>query len=183
MIDPIYKLSQEERRLAERIGKARNNAKHTSFRNSNCRGLDSEHSHILGASSEIAYASIINKKIDENIYPFGDDTDFPGLRKDPKKGIDLKTSLWPYIDIELKIKMEEYMRKIQLAYILTRTDKNYTTVEFIGSISREKFDRIKYKKTHRFDNWCVSGEQLSKGLAFIEDDTLKIVRFKDKYKI
>lgn len=171
MLNPIYVLSEDQRKLAENIGKSRNNAKHSSFRNMKC-GYDENPSmaHILGICAEIAYANITNRKLDENIYSRGDNTDFDG--------IEIKTSTWTGDDIELKVRFSEYDRKKPDAYILARIDKNYKTVEFIGSISREKFDKIKYKRHHKFtDNWCVNGKQTSKGLAFKEDGILKIVKF------
>jgi hypothetical protein len=67
-----------------------------------------------------------------------------------------------------------------MAYVLARIDKNYTTVEFIGSISRHRFDKLKYIKKHKFvENYCVSGNQIRKGLAFIENNVLKIADFQN----
>ena len=172
MINPIYKLSEEQRKFAEKIGRKRNDAKDESFRYKSCGYKDPAFAHILGICAEIAYANITNRKLDENIYDIGDDSDFDG--------IEIKTATWKGDDIELKIKSDEYKRKKPLAYILARIDENYTTVEFVGSISREKFDKIKYEKRHKFvDNLCVCGNQMSKGLAFLEDDVLKIVKFED----
>jgi hypothetical protein len=170
MVNRIYKLSTDERKLAEELGRRRNDAKPPSIRNKMCGYSDPAFAHILGICSEIAYAKITNKKIDEKIYLIGDEFDF--------YKIEIKTSTWKGSDIELKIKVKEFERKNPMAYILARIDKEYTTVEFIGSITRQKFDVIKYKKHHKFvDNYCVSAEQLTKGLAFIHDGKVKFTTF------
>ena len=176
MINPVYKLSEYERNLAEKIGKARCEAKSARFRY-NDSGFHSYNGdrafpHILGVCGEIAYSNITKRPIDENIYAKGDESDF--------NGIDVKTSTWRGDDIELKVKMSEFIRKHPIAYVLARIDEDYTIVEFIGSISRQKFDKIKYIKKHKFvENYCVSGNQIRKGLAFVEDNTLKISDFQN----
>lgn len=168
----IYKLSQEQRELAEKLGMARNNAKDESFRDVDRFKIkrESGYSHILGISAEIAYADLTDQKINDEIYALGDDIDFDG--------VEIKASTWPHKDIELKIPFKEYNKKKPLVYILARIDKDYKTVEFIGSISRKKFDKIKYAKKHTFvDNWCVSGDQMSKVLAFFKDGKFEMKSF------
>lgn len=174
MINPIYILSEEQRKLAEKIGRARCEAKDAKFRynDSGFHSYNNDRSfpHILGICAEIAYSDLLDRKFDENIYAKGDESDFDG--------IELKTSTWKGNDIELKIKVSEFKRKHPKAYILARIDKDYTTVEFIGSISRQKFDRIKYLKKHKFvENYCVNGDQISKGLVYVENDKLRLFEF------
>jgi hypothetical protein len=172
MINPVYKLSEDERNLAVELGKKRNQAKEAKLRNIVCGYSNPETPHILGICAEIAYAKITNRKLDENLYAIGDNSDFDG--------IEIKTSTWRGIDIELKVKISEFNRKHPMAYVLARIDKDYTTVEFVGSISRQKFDKIKYIKKHKFvENYCVSGNQIRKGLAFVEDNILKISDFQN----
>ncbi len=172
MINPVYKLSEDERNLAVELGRKRNLAKEAKLRNIVCGYSNPETPHILGICAEIAYAKITNRKLDENLYAIGDYSDFTG--------IEIKTSTWRGIDIELKVKISEFERKYPIAYVLARIDKNYTTVEFIGSISRHRFDKLKYIKKHKFvENYCVSGKQIRKGLAFVEDNILKISDFQN----
>lgn len=173
MINNIYCLSPRQRELAEKLGMARNNAKHESFRDKDKFKIkrESGYSHILGISAEIAYADLTDQEIDTNIYDLGDQIDFDG--------VEIKASTWPHKDIELKIPFEEYQKKNPLVYILARIDKNYTTVEFIGSISRKKFDQLKYHKKHtQVDNWCVNADQMSKTLAFFKDGKFGMKDFK-----
>lgn len=176
MINPVYYLTKEDRELAEKIGRARNGAKPEKVRYDESTWIDKKSDraipHILGLCGEIAYARLTNKKIDENIYSHGDDTDF--------NGIEVKTSTYMKEDIELKIPETEFHIKTPLAYVLARVDKKLTKVEFIGSISRQKFEKIKYDKCHTIiKNYCVTGNMMKKGLAFIEDNTLKIVYFQN----
>lgn len=179
MINPVYILSEEERKRAEELGRARNNAKDETIRYKRSGWIKSESKdrampHILGIAGEIAYAALTNQKVDEEIYKEnkGDLMDFDG--------IEIKTSTFTGEDIELKIPPAEYKRKHPRAYVLARIDDEYKKVEFIGSISREKFDRIKYEKKHIINNLCVVGSSMSKGLAFVEDGVLKIVKFGTK---
>ena len=131
MINNVYKLSEKERALAEKLGNARNNAKHESFRDKDRFKINREsgYSHILGISAEIAYAALTDQKINEEIYSRGDEMDFDG--------VEIKAATWPHKNIELKIPFEEYEKKNPRIYVLARIDKNYTTVEFIGSSQEE----------------------------------------------
>ena len=174
MLNPIYVLTEEERLLAEKIGKARCEAKSARFRY-NDSGFHSYNGdrafpHILGVCAEIAYANLTNTKLDENIYAKGDDTDFDG--------IEIKTSTWKGDDIELKVKTKEYVKKTPKAYVLARIDEEYKTVQFVGSISRKKFEQIKYERKHKFvENYCVEARKMSKGLAIVDEGILKLVKF------
>lgn len=175
MINNIYKLSKEERELAKKLGNARNNAKHESFRDKDRFKINREsgYSHILGISAEIAYAALTNQEIDTKIYDLGDEIDFDG--------VEVKAATWPHKNIELKIPFEEYEKKNPRIYVLARIDKNYTTVEFIGSISRRTFDKLKYCKKHtQVNNWCVNENQMSKVLAFFKDGKYEQKEFNSK---
>ncbi len=170
-------LSQEDIDKAEKIGKARCEAKPLSFRfnDSNYHSNNSDRSfpHIIGALAEIAYSKAVNKPMDEEIYDHGDKTDF--------NGIEIKATTWDGIDPELIIKQKEYNKKSPLAYVLIRIDKDYKTgkIEFIGSISRERFDKLKYERTHKYSpNYCVKGSELAKGIAIINSEgKLELVKF------
>lgn len=174
MLNPTYVLSEEQRSLAEKIGKARCEAKSARFRY-NDSGFHSYNGdrafpHILGVCAEIAYANLTNKKLDEAIYEKGDETDFDG--------IEIKTSTWRGDDIELKVKAKEYAKKTPKAYVLARIDENYKSVQFMGSISRIKFEQIKYLKKHKLvENYCVEARKMSKGLAVYENEILKLIKF------
>lgn len=175
MINNVYKLSEEERRLAKELGMARNNAKHESFRDKDRFKINTESSyaHILGISAEIAYAALTDQKINEEIYSLGDEMDFDG--------VEIKAATWPHKNIELKIPFAEYKKKNPRIYVLARIDKNYTTVEFIGSISRKTFDKLKYCKKHtQVNNWCVNENQMSKVLAFFKDGKYEQKEFNSK---
>jgi hypothetical protein len=118
--------------------------------------------HFTGLLGEFAYQSITDKKVDLRILAGGDDMDF--------QGVEVKCSTWLGKDIELKIKVQEYNRKFPKAYVLARVRDN-NSVEFIGSITRERFDKIKYLKRHTlFDNWCALGEDLDKYIIEYDKD-------------
>lgn len=175
MINNVYKLSEQERELAKKLGNARNNAKHESFRDKDRFKINREsgYSHILGISAEIAYAALTNQEIDTKIYDLGDEIDFDG--------VEVKAATWPHKNIELKIPFEEYEKKNPKIYVLARIDKNYTTVEFIGSISRKTFDKLKYCKKHtQVNNWCVNEDQMFKVLAFFKDGKYEQKEFNSK---
>lgn len=164
MINNVYKLSEEERKLAKELGNKRNEAKDKSFRDKKIlkKGRPSGDSHVLGIAAEIAYAALTDQKINEEIYARGDEMDFDG--------VELKASTFKGKNITLKIPKKEYEIKNPRIYVLARIDENYTTVEFIGSISRRRFDKLKYDKRYTIiDNHCVDGDQMAKVLAFFKD--------------
>jgi hypothetical protein len=134
--------------LAKYIGKRRTQAKPASIRYNDSdyhlSTSDRSHPHIIGAACELAYAEITNQEPDLNFHPKGDIIDF--------NGIEIKSSTYNGKDIELKVKVSEFQRKKDLtkAYILCRTDEKISFVEFIGCISKERFDKIKREKTYKF---------------------------------
>ncbi len=159
-----YVLNEEEILLAEKIGRARCFGKNKTIVN-NDSGYhdvkDRAFPHVIGVKSEIAYAKISGKMIDLSVYEFsGDSSDFDG--------IEIKTSTWRGDDIELKIKVSEFNRKRPIGYVLCRCLDNEIT--FLGCISRERFDKEKYLRRHKFvDNFCVQKDTLKKALPIVNN--------------
>ena len=161
----IY-LTQVQKEMAVKIGRARCAAKPKSVRynDSGFHNYNSDRSypHVLGAACEVIYSYISKIPMDERIMEHGDEVDF--------NGVEIKGSTWIGDDIELKIKKSEYFRKIPSAYNLCRVDKKLEWVEFIGCISRKRFDIIKKSKKHKFvENWVVEAKDLKKSIIKIED--------------
>jgi hypothetical protein len=130
---------------------------------------------MLGACAEIAYSEVTGQEMDLNLYKGGDTVDFGG--------IELKSSTWPYDDIELKVKQSEYSRKYKntKAYTLCRVDKDLNWVEFIGSISVKRFDELKKTKTHKkVANWTVDAKDLPKKLAYLENGEFKFLKIENE---
>lgn len=165
MIDRFYQLTKEDIELANRLGRARNQAKRESIRDK------TDTSHIYGVYGEIAYSKVTGKAIDERIFSHGDVTDFDG--------IEVRVSTWLGSDIELKVKFDEYERKFPKAYVLLRLFPEVNKIHFIGSISRKRFNDIKYSRFHKFaDNWCVKGCDLTNVIA-INNDKLELIEIKN----
>lgn len=154
--------SEEMKGLAHVIGQARCNAKspHVRVQDSGYHSFNSDRAfpHIIGVAAEIAYSVLVGVPIDKDLFPHGDTCDF--------NGIEVKASTWQQADIELKIKHSEFEKKKPLAYVLARVDLSLVSVEFVGSISRDRFTEVKYSRHHKFvDNYCVYGKTLFNGLA------------------
>ena len=108
--------------------------------------------------------------MDKRFLKGGDECDF--------EEIELKSATWEGADIEIKVAQEEYVRKFPAAYDLARMDRGYRWVEFIGSISRERFDKVKYRRRHiSVDNWCVVAKDISPMLAVMEDGVIVLHPF------
>lgn len=118
---------------------------------------------MIGIAAEMKFHIITQLAMDLRLLRGGDTTDF--------NRVEIKGATWPYYDIELKISQEEYKRKFPLVYNLARVSKDYSKVEWIGSISRVRFDRIKYARRHKFnDNWAVCAPDMLRKIAVIRDD-------------
>lgn len=168
---PIYYLSEEQIAFAKMQAKLRNEAKPLNIREKSRRGNHTSYkSHELGITAEIAYGDVANEKIDLTIHPHGDSVDFWGR--------EVRGATWKGRNIELKVKLSEYLRKTPNIYILTRVSEDLTYVEFIGYITREKFDKVKYIKNYGYgDNYCVGEDQLTKGLPVVINGEMKYISF------
>lgn len=151
----IINLTKKEVAFAKKLAKKRHNAKNTFIRN---RGILMKEGsvydpHTIGLIGEMAYAKFTGEKIDEEIYAVRD------KGQDFHK-VEVKTiTYFGDGEPELKIKQKEFETKNPEIYILARVDKNKLgSVELLGKISRENFDRNKVAKRYgRFnpDNWIV----------------------------
>lgn len=116
---------------------------------------DRAYPHMVGMAAEIAYSRVTGKPFDRTIKSSGDGYDFPG-------GVEVKCSMFMGRDVELKIKLREYSRKRPSKYVLCRVSKDLKTVEILGEITREKFDKIKKKKNYGHqDNWVCGINDLT----------------------
>jgi hypothetical protein len=67
-----------------------------------------------------------------------------------------------------------------LAYVLAKVSADLRTVEFLGSISRERFDRRKLEQRGKFAlNWAVGSAELAAGLAVVRDSSLELLSFEE----
>lgn len=169
------KFTVEQIQYIEKIGKARCEAKpgNIKYNDSNYHSDNGErdYPHILGFAAEYAYSILTGKPVDDRILSHGDNIDFDG--------IEIKSSTWEGSDIELKIKKKEYDRKKPIVYVLARVAKNYDRVQFIGSISRSKFDVSKYEKKHKFvENWCMFGKDLKPIIPAVFGTDIKVFELK-----
>jgi hypothetical protein len=158
----IINLTKEDVAFAKNLAKKRHDAKHISIRNkgvlmeNNLASGGSQYDfHTIGLIGELAYSKFSGESIDENIY---------SSNPDPKgqdfENLEIKTiTYFGSGEPELKITQKEYATKTPKLYVLARTDKNKLgSVELLGRISREKFDKLKVaKKYGRFhpSNWIV----------------------------
>ena len=111
--------------------------------------------HRIGMLGSVAYGKYMGLLINEKIFEtHGDKEDFDN--------VEVKTSTWMGVDVELKIKISEYNRKSPRKYVLTRIDtKDTTKVVLVGEISRNKFDKIKRLKNYgNQDCWIVGAKEL-----------------------
>jgi len=158
----IIKLSKKEVSFAKKLAKKRHNAKNTFIRN---RGILMKKGsvydpHTIGLIGEIAYAKFSGEEIDEEIYAVRD------KGQDFHK-VEIKTiTYFGEGEPELKIKQKEFETKNPETYILVRVDKKELhSVELLGKISREEFDKSKVAKRYgRYnpDNWVVPLSKMEK---------------------
>jgi len=158
----IINLTKQEVSFAKKLAKKRHNAKNTFIRN---RGILMKEGsvydpHIIGLIGEMAYAKHTGEKIDEEIYAVRD------KGQDFHK-VEVKTiTYFGDGEPELKIKQKEFETKSPETYILARVDKKkLSSVELLGRISREEFDKSKVAKRYgRFnpDNWVVPLSKMEK---------------------
>jgi len=151
----VINLTKQEVSFAKKLAKKRHNAKNTFIRN---RGILMREGsvydpHTIGLIGEMAYAKFTGEKIDEEIYAVRD------KGQDFHK-VEVKTiTYFGEGEPELKIKQKEFETKNPEFYILARVDKNkLSSVELLGKISRENFNKNKVPKRYgRFnpDNWIV----------------------------
>lgn len=151
----LVKLTKKEISFAKKLAKKRHNSKNSFIRN---RGILMKEGsiydpHTIGLIGELAYAKFSGEEIDETIYSVRD------KGQDFHK-IEIKTiTYFGDGEPELKIKQKEFETKSPETYILIRVDKKkLSSVELLGKISREEFDKNKVAKRYgRFnpDNWVV----------------------------
>ena len=108
----------------------------------------------------MAYAKFIGEKVDEEIYAVRD------KGQDFNK-VEVKTiTYFGDGEPELKIKQKEFETKSPEVYVLVRVNKKkLDSVELLGKISREEFDKNKIAKRYgRFnpDNWIVPLSKMEK---------------------
>lgn len=173
-ICPKVYLTPEQIKKAWEIGTARNAAKPDGIRQNDSGyhsdNADRAHPHRLGIAAEIVYSQLTGLPLDERIMSSGDTSDFGG--------IEIKSATWMGEDIELKVKKTEYERKRPKIYVLARVAQDIRFVEFIGCVGRDRFEREKYEKKHKFViNYCMQGCDLRKALPIVEDDSIKLVPF------
>jgi hypothetical protein len=145
------KFNSEQLRKAVEIAIKRHEAKNISFRNKeiyipkqkNEFGIPNEYApHLIGVLGEMAWATIKNVPIDENIYKVRD----PG---EDFRGVEVKaTTYFGDGEPELKIKVKEFNKKKPKLYVLIRVDPNTLEVELLGKITREKFSKVKTTKQY-----------------------------------
>jgi hypothetical protein len=154
-------LTLEQKQKVWDLGTARNAAKPDGIRQTDSgyhsHNADRAHPHRLGIAAEIAYAVIAKKPLDERIMSSGDISDFDG--------IEIKASTWMGDDIELKVKKSEYAKKSPICYVLARVPEDLSFVEFMGCVSRVRFDKENYSKKHKFvENLCMEAKDLNKSI-------------------
>jgi hypothetical protein len=175
MINKVI-LTDEQKKKAWELGTARNEAKPSGIRENDSgyhnNNDDRAHPHRLGIAAEIAYSHITGKQLDERVMANGDVTDFDG--------IEIKAATWLGEDIELKVKREEYKEKNPKCYLLARVAENLSFVEFIGCVSRSRFDKEKYFRKHKFvPNYCMEGKDLKKAMPVYNGTNLDLLPFED----
>lgn len=148
-------LSKDQLEHAKVLAAKRHEAKDISFRNSkrlhgNIKKTKVDHyvldithkAHFLGVLGEIAYAQVVNGKIDTNIYELRDNGSDVG-------DVEVKASTWMSGDIELKVQKKHFETKFPKKYVLVRIDENnFDCVEVVGEITREEFDKNKKIKQY-----------------------------------
>lgn len=164
-------LTQEQLELAKELAKKRHEAKNIKFKNTGILTNTKKKSmveeyihdrthkpHFLGILGEIAYALHTKQNIDTNIYEVRDTGFDVG-------SVEVKTSTWMGGGVELKIKKQEFISKTPEKYVLARIDENnFNTVELMGEITRENFDKNKITKQYRSDtpvNYIVGTKYLT----------------------
>ena len=158
----IIKLTKKEVAFAKKLAKKRHNAKNTFIRN---RGILMKEGsvydpHTIGLIGEMAYAKFSGEKIDEEIYAIRD------KGKDFNQ-VEVKTiTYFGDGEPELKIKQKEFETKNPENYVLARVDKKrLDSVELLGIISKDEFDKQKVAKRYgRYnpDNWIVPLSKMQK---------------------
>jgi len=106
--------------------------------------------HRIGMIGALAYAKYMGVGVNREVYTnHGDTIDFDGT--------EVKTSTWMKSNVELKVKVKEYKKKIPRKYVLARVNPaNWRRVELMGEISRSEFDIKKRRRNYgNEDNWIV----------------------------
>lgn len=173
-MNPIVLLSPTERDLVIRIGRLRCDAKPAGVRETDSgfhKGTsDRAYPHMVGAAAEYAYAALTGREVDDRLFIVGDDHDFGG--------IEIKATTHSEPPFILPVRQSEYERKRPVAYVLAKVDPEFLQVEFLGSISWARFDRIKVVQFGKHKrNWAVRSEHLAPGLAVVEGGQLKLIQF------
>lgn len=162
------KFNSDQLRKAVEIAIKRHEAKNISFRNKeiyipqtkNEFGIPNEYApHLIGVLGEMAWATVKNVPLDENIYKVRDSgEDF--------RGVEVKAvTYFGKGEPELKIKVKEFNKKKPNLYVLMRIDPITLEVELLGKITRQKFDKIKQIKKYGPklpENYVVPASQLDK---------------------
>jgi hypothetical protein len=135
--------------------------------------IDRSYPHAVGLAAELAYARETGLPLDESIRMGGDRGDF--------LGVEVKATTHTVPPFVLAIKQEDYCVRVPRAYVLARVEPALSEVEFLGSISREKFDRIRRVQMGRHcANWAIGAERLAAGLIIVRDGTMHLVPFDEE---
>lgn len=154
----LIKFTDKEVEWAIDMGKQRHGAKHSSFRETGRMGDVSKvfgGSHILGVLGELAYEKYTGIEMDRNIYSVRDKGyDFKTSKKSGRNfKIDIKTITYNGEgEKELKVKIDEYIKKTPDEYVLVFIDKdNLKEATILGYISREDFEKNKKEKKYMYN--------------------------------
>jgi hypothetical protein len=156
------------RRVKKKRGSTR---KQTSGWNSFDRS-DRSYPHAVGLAAEFAYSIETGRPLDESVTTGGDAGDF--------LGVEVKATTHTYPPFVLAIKQEDYATRMPLGYVLARVSADLRTVEFLGSMSRERFDRKKVRQEGKYAlNWVVPSTALAPGLVVLGDGGLELCPFEE----
>jgi hypothetical protein len=156
-----YRFTLKEWQECYDLAKQRHDAKPKNIRNAGYlaqlrKGNEQYLPHFVGILGEMAYSKKSGVSLDRKIYKIRDDgKDFT------IKGKKVEIRALTYQgdgEPELKIKQSEYLRKKCDLYVLVRVDVVKKTVEILGEITFEDFD--KKKKAKKYGkyyplNWVV----------------------------
>ena len=158
-IDQILsvRLSVEDINFATELGKKRSASMgHKDTKNSKNFFANKPpwHRHVVGAIGEVAFAKVTGQKVDTKTIGRGDGgVDF-------KNGVQVKATEKKYKP-DLIISKRQFNMKKGTIYVLAWI--KLPVVEFVGGISRQKFDQLKtLKRFQHGEAWVVKHELLNK---------------------
>lgn len=133
---------------------------------------DRSYPHAVGLAAELAYAIETNATLDDSVLTGGDAGDF--------SGVEVKATTHTRPPSVLAVKQEDYATRMPLGYVLAKVSADLRTVEFLGSMSRERFDRKKMVQRGKYaTNWAVQSTQLAPGLVILTATGLELLPFEE----